>query len=126
MGRAEDLARPQLALRNQRLRRDCIVQSSRPQDPQLGFTDKLRGCHEGVTGAAHRAGKEITMRKQQVQGAKNGMRGTGTFKAATRWLAVATTLLAPFVAAAGEVSVKGSDTMVISLPPRCAAPVTTR
>ena len=53
------------------------------------------------------------MRKQQVQGAKNGMRGTGIFKAATQWLAMATALLAPLAAAAGEVTVKGSDTMVI-------------
>ena len=53
------------------------------------------------------------MQQQQVQAAKSGMRSRRIFKAVTQWLAIATSLLAPLVAAAGEVSVKGSDTMVI-------------
>ena len=77
------------------------------------FTDKLRGCHRGVTGAAHRAGKEITMHKVQIEGAENQTRSRSILRMVTQGLALVTALLAPLAAAAGEITVKGSDTMVI-------------
>jgi phosphate transport system substrate-binding protein len=79
----------------------------------VGFTDKFRGCHRVVTGVAHRAGKEITMQKRQAQDIGDEMRSRGILKTVTQGLVIAASLLAPLVAAAGEITVKGSDTMVI-------------
>jgi len=94
-------ARPQLALATKGCS-DCIAKAHGLRTPSSGSTS----C--AVVTRAHRGcascGKEITMRKQQVQGAKNGMRGTGTFKRHS-WLAVATALWRRW-RGAGEVSSK--------------------
>ena len=53
------------------------------------------------------------MQKLQIEGATRMIGNRSILKTVTRWMAMATALLAPLAAAAGEITVKGSDTMVI-------------
>ncbi len=53
------------------------------------------------------------MQTFQMEGARNKTGSKSILKLMAKWLTIATALLAPLAAAAGEITVKGSDTMVI-------------
>ena len=53
------------------------------------------------------------MQKRHAEGMRNRTRDRRILGAVTQWLAIAAAVLAPLAAAAGEITVKGSDTMVI-------------